>query len=229
MSGTLLKHHPDWNRINTVLLDMDGTLLDKHFDDYFWQEFLPEQYAVKHDLPPDVAKKKLHNCYRLEEGELNWTDLDFWSKELQLDVPALKEQVDHLIQVHPYVVSFLSFLKEKEKNVYLVTNAHSKTLNLKMNKTKIGNYFNKVISAFDIGLAKEKLDFWRELRETLHFDPATTLLAEDSEDNLRAARSYGITYLYYVAKPSTVGPVIHSKEFPSITYFNELYAANSEE
>ena len=136
---------PDWNLIDTALLDMDGTLLDKHFDDYFWEEFVPEQYAAKHNLPVDTAREKLLNRYRLEEGELNWTDLDFWSKELGLDIPTLKEQVDHLIQIHPYVIPFLSFLKESEKRVYLVTNAHSKTLNLKMNKTKIGHYFDQVL------------------------------------------------------------------------------------
>ena len=94
----MANHLPDWNLIDTALLDMDGTLLDKHFDDYFWEEFIPEQYAVKHNFPVDTARKKLLNRYRLEEGELNWTDLDFWSRELGLDIPTLKEQVDHLIQ-----------------------------------------------------------------------------------------------------------------------------------
>lgn len=213
---------PDWGLIDTALLDMDGTLLDKHFDDYFWEEFVPEQYAAKHNLPVDTAREKLLNRYRREEGELNWTDLDFWSKELGLDIPTLKEQVDHLIQIHPYVIPFLNFLKENGKSIYLVTNAHSKTLNLKMNKTKIGHYFDQTISAFDIGLPKEKVDFWQKLQEALNFDPERTLLAEDSENNLRAARSYGIQHLFYVAKPSTKKPVVHSETFSSIVYFNEL-------
>ena len=213
---------PDWNLIDTALLDMDGTLLDKYFDDYFWEEFVPEQYGAKYNLSTNMAKEKLLNRYRLEEGELNWTDLDFWSRELGLDIPTLKGQVDHLIQIHPYVIPFLSFLKERGKRVYLVTNAHSKTLNLKMNKTKIGHFFDQVISAFDIGMPKEKVDFWQKLQEALNFDPNTTLLAEDSEDNLQAARSYGIKHLVYVAKPSTKGPVVHSEEFNSIVYFNEL-------
>jgi len=32
------------NDIKYVLLDMDGTLLDKYFDDYFWEHLLPERY-----------------------------------------------------------------------------------------------------------------------------------------------------------------------------------------
>ena len=37
----------DWNAINTVLLDMDGTILDLHFDNYFWKEYVPQKYAEK--------------------------------------------------------------------------------------------------------------------------------------------------------------------------------------
>ncbi|HBT55971.1 MAG TPA: haloacid dehalogenase, partial [Pseudomonas sp.] len=31
----------NWNAIDTVLLDMDGTLLDLHFDNHFWLEHMP--------------------------------------------------------------------------------------------------------------------------------------------------------------------------------------------
>ncbi|MCP4043692.1 MAG: haloacid dehalogenase, partial [Gammaproteobacteria bacterium] len=31
----------NWNSIHTVLLDMDGTLLDLHFDNQFWLEHVP--------------------------------------------------------------------------------------------------------------------------------------------------------------------------------------------
>src|SRR5688572_6670841 len=33
----------DWNAVDTVLLDMDGTLLDLHFDNYFWLTHLPKR------------------------------------------------------------------------------------------------------------------------------------------------------------------------------------------
>ncbi|KEP73664.1 nucleotidase, partial [Microbacterium sp. SUBG005] len=31
----------DWQAVDTVLLDMDGTLLDLAFDNYFWQKLVP--------------------------------------------------------------------------------------------------------------------------------------------------------------------------------------------
>ncbi len=45
--------------IRYVLLDMDGTLLDKYFDDYFWEHLLPEKYAEKKTSPSARQKK---NC-----------------------------------------------------------------------------------------------------------------------------------------------------------------------
>ena len=82
--------HFSWNNVDTVLLDMDGTLLDKYFDDYFWEHYLPEEYAKKYNIGPDEAKQQLLSRYRKEEKTLAWTDLDFWSKEFDLDIPALK-------------------------------------------------------------------------------------------------------------------------------------------
>ena len=132
----------DWKQIDTVLLDMDGTLLDRYFDDYFWEAFVPQEYAKMNGTSPEEAAKKLMGKYKKEEGTLNWTDLDFWSDELGLDIPYLKTQVEHLIQVHPYVEEFLTFLRDNGKRICLVTNAHGKTLDLKMRKTRLGPFFH---------------------------------------------------------------------------------------
>lgn len=212
----------DWQEINTVLLDMDGTLLDKHFDDYFWEHFVPEIYAAKNGIEQREARKRLLSTYQSREGTLDWTDLDFWSEQLDLDIPALKIKVDHLIQVHPYVVDFLEYLKRLNKPVYLVTNAHSKTLDIKMARTALSGYFEKIICAAEIGMPKENPAFWDGLADKIAFSKETTLLAEDTEKILFSARSYGIRHLVYVARPSSRGPIKASKEFFSIVYFNEL-------
>ena len=101
----------DWNDIDTVLLDMDGTLLDRHFDDHFWLEHVPKRYSARHNIPLREAKEQLFRLFRSQENTLNWTDLDYWTERLGLDIPLLKREIDHLIAVHPFVVEFLLFLK----------------------------------------------------------------------------------------------------------------------
>lgn len=211
-----------WSLIDTVLLDMDGTLLDKYFDDYFWEEYVPEQFALDNDLTPLEARKELLKRYKKVENTLHWTDLDYWSEQLGLDIPELKCKVDHLIQVHPYVIDFLQYIRDMKKRIYLVTNAHSKTLEIKMSKTTLGNWFDRIICAEEVGEAKEQPIFWEKLETVIGFDKQRTLLADDTAKVLRSAEAYGIKHLIFVAKPSSRLEVDYSDEFPAIVYFKEL-------
>jgi 5'-nucleotidase len=221
---TPVRIHPafSWKDIDTVLLDMDGTLLDKYFDDYFWEHFVPEVFAVTNNLKVEQARSLLLDRYKKVESTLQWTDLDYWSEQLGLDIPELKCRIDHLIQVHPYVIDFLVFINTLGKKVHLVTNAHSKTLAIKLRKTSIGPYFSRIICAEEVGEAKEQPIFWTKLEKMLDFDKERTLLAEDTARILHSARQYGMAQLIFVARPSSRKPVSYSPDYPSITYFNEL-------
>jgi putative hydrolase of the HAD superfamily len=218
----------DWTDIDDVLLDMDGTLLDRHFDDHFWLEHVPKRYAAFRNIPLGEAKELLYGLFRSQENTLNWTDLDYWTEKLGLDIPLLKREVDHLIRVHPFVAEFLHFLKRHSKGIYLVTNAHSKTLALKMKKTRLGPYFTGIVSAHDLGVPKEDVAFWGRLKGVIPYDPARTLLGEDSETNLATAETFGIAYLIYMSRfSSTVTPRV-STRFTSIHYFSQLIPKEEE-
>ncbi|MHB1348551.1 MAG: GMP/IMP nucleotidase [Desulfobulbus sp.] len=212
----------DWSEVDTVLLDMDGTLLDKHFDDYFWEQYLPEHYSLAHDLTVAEAKAELLGRYQRVENTLDWTDLDYWSSQLGLDIPELKIRINHLIDIHPFVPDFLRFCREKGKQVHLVTNAHPKTLAIKLDRTAIGHLFHRIVCAEEVGLAKEDVRFWERLAGMLSFAPGRTLLADDTEKVLRSAEQYGMGFLIFVARPSSRKPPRFSRRYPSIEYFSEL-------
>lgn len=215
-----------WNDIDTVLLDMDGTLLDRHFDDHFWLEHVPARWATRNNTDLEYARSHLYALFRSQENTLNWTDLDYWSDQLKMDIPLLKKEVEHLIAVHPFVIDFLLFLRRHGKSVWLVTNAHSKTLDLKMKKTLIGPYFDGTISAHQIGLPKEDGRFWQALQSVIPYEPERTMLGEDSETNLGTAAEFNIKYLIYVGRfSSAIDPHI-SQRFTSINYFNQLIPDN---
>ncbi|HIJ89108.1 MAG TPA: GMP/IMP nucleotidase, partial [Desulfuromonadales bacterium] len=212
----------DWNDIDTVLLDMDGTILDRHFDDHFWLEHVPKRWSQQNHATLEHAKEHLYSLFRSQENTLNWTDLDYWSDRLKMDIPVLKREMEHLIAVHPHVIDFLLFLKHAGKAVWLVTNAHSKTLDLKMKSTRIGPYFDGLISAHQVGLPKEDGRFWGELQRFIRYDPERTLLGEDSETNLMTAESYAIRYLIYISRYSSKIEPRPSERFLTIAYFNKL-------
>lgn len=211
-----------WHEIDTVLLDLDGTLLDKYYDDFFWETFVPEVFAKKNRIEMGAAKAALLHTYKKVENTLEWTDLDYWSNELDLNIPRLKREIGHLIAVRPQVTEFLEYLKEKEKKIYLVTNAHPKTLEVKFERVDIAKHFTAIFSSKEVGAAKEQPEFWNRLKEALPFTRDKTLFVDDTEKVLQSASNYGLCHLIHIAKPSSKLPPAFSRNFPSILSFEEL-------
>lgn len=141
---------PDWSAIDTVLLDMDGTILDLKFDHHFWLELVPTKFAAQNALTVDAAKARLMPLFAAKQGTLEWYSIDHWSRELDLDLPALN----------------------------------------------------------------------RESREP--FDRTRTLFVDDSLPVLRAARAFGIAWIYAIAHPDSTRPRCEMEEFPAVNAVHEL-------
>lgn len=211
-----------WGEIGTVLLDMDGTLLDLHFDNHFWQVYVPAKYAERHGLDPVEAHDECFRRYNAKAGTLDWYCIDYWTEALNLDIVTLKEELSHLIQVHPDVPEFLVAARAAGKRVVLVTNAHHKSLDLKMRRTGLEVHFDAIHSSHSFGVAKEDPAFWTKLRQVEPFEPAHTLLADDSLPVLRSAATYGIRHLLAIREPDTRLPPKDTAEFQAITRFSEV-------
>ncbi len=212
----------DWKKIDTVLLDMDGTLLDLNFDNHFWKEFVPLNFAKKQGLSIDIAKQQLQPRFKSMEGKLEWYCLDYWSEVLELDIAGLKAEVSGLIAVLPHVTEFLEKIHGSSKRVFLVTNAHRDSLNLKMEKTCLQAFFDGIISSHDLGFPKEHPDFWRLLQQQQQFQNPTTMMVDDSLPVLNAARQFGIGYLISISRPDSQQPKKEITAYPAIEDFREL-------
>ncbi len=212
----------DWPQIDTVMLDMDGTLLDLNFDNHFWQEFVPLRYAQLHGLPIDVAKFELKPRFQVMEGKLEWYCLDYWSAELQLNIAELKQEISGLIAVHPHVTEFLDAVRASGRRLLLVTNAHRDSLNLKMDRTCLRAFFDDIVCSHDFGLAKEQQGFWQILQQRHVFEKHRALLVDDSLSVLRSARQFGIAHLVSISKPDSQAPARAITEFPAVEDFRAL-------
>lgn len=212
----------NWSQIDTVLLDMDGTLLDLHFDWHFWMDVIPQAYASKNKLSLESAKEIIHKKIHSQTGTLNWYCLDYWTEALDLPVAELKRELKHQIQVHPEVMAFLAALKASKKTVVMVTNAHRDSLAIKLEVTEIGDYFDELISAHDFGIPKEEIAIWSKIQDVIAYDPKRTLLIDDNLHALQTAKEYGIAYPLCATFVSPKLDKIDPKEFASFERYSEI-------
>lgn len=212
----------DWPNIHTVLLDMDGTLLDLHYDNHFWMEVLPQAYALQHGLPETQARAQLLENFDAVRGSLPWYSLDYWSSKLAMDIPSLKRELRHMIRMRPYALDFLRSLHESEKDVLLVTNAHPETLEIKMGEVDITAWFDRIVVSHDLDAPKEQQAFWHRLQDLHPFNPTHTLLIDDTESVLQAAGDYGVGHLLTLLQPDSTQLKRVDTRFPGIHHFDEI-------
>lgn len=213
---------PPWHEIETVVLDMDGTLLDLHFDREVWNRLLPQRYARVSGYSIETAQDEVAKRLGDARGTLNWYSLDHWSERLGIDVAALELELEHLVRPRPGAIAFLDALHRSEFRVVLATNAQASSMRRKLELTDIERFFNDITCSHNFGACKEEASFWPAFTNELKIDPRTTIFIDDNHSVLEAAQRFGIAHLYGIRYPSSQGPGIESGEFHCLSSFDEL-------
>ncbi|OHV09716.1 HAD-IA family hydrolase [Kushneria phosphatilytica] len=214
----------DWRHIDTVLLDMDGTLLDLHFDTHFWLEHLPRRYCEIHQLDASHARALVERILS-ERGTLNWYSLHYWQRELEVDMVSLKRELSHLIGYRSDAHEFLEWLHDAPQRVVLATNADRAGMTLKLELTGLGRYVDALVSSEDMGAPKESPEFWQALLAHQPHDPARTLLIDDNPAVLGCARQSGIGHLLGIRQPDSQREPIELEEFTCLDRFASVMRA----
>jgi putative hydrolase of the HAD superfamily len=217
-----------WHTIDTVLLDMDGTILDLHFDNYFWLTYLPQVFASANGLSFATAKQQLTEQFDAIRGTLDWYCLDYWSDTLKLDIAELKKTIAHKVAFRPQAEEFLQFLKQQQKHVFLVTNAHQKSLEIKLLNSQFHHYFDDLISSHQFAAPKEEQTFWQQLHQRLRFEKSKTLFIDDSLSILHSAQAFGIGFVLGIAQPDSQQPPRHLEPFYAIENFRDIMPVNND-
>jgi HAD superfamily hydrolase (TIGR01509 family) len=211
-----------WDRIDTVLVDMDGTLLDLAFDNFFWRELVPQRYARLRGVSVDRAQAELAPRFEARVGTLAWYCLDHWTRDLGLDLKALKREHRQHIRFLPGAREFLAAMRRRGKRLYIVTNAHRDTFEVKAEHTGIAELVDRVVCSHDYAAPKESADFWSALAHHEPFDGTRTLLIEDSLAVLAAARDYGLAHTLAIRRPDSREPARVIAGFASVDGVGEL-------
>jgi putative hydrolase of the HAD superfamily len=212
----------DWSAIDTVLLDMDGTLLDLRFDNWFWQELIPSRFAAANGLSEVETQGLLGPKFFEVRGTLQWYCIEYWTRELKLDIGSIKREALARVCFLPGAQEFLVKLKERGKRCVLVTNAHPETLAIKNEQVALTQYFDRCYSTHPFAAPKEDPAFWPRLAAEERFQPQRTLFVDDSLAVLNAARDYGIGWLCAVRRPDSGQPPQHTGEYAAVDRVADL-------
>jgi putative hydrolase of the HAD superfamily len=209
--------------IETVCLDMDGTVLDLHFDTLFWLDVLPRRWGAMRGLDHAAAMAELRPRFDARRGTLEWYCVDHWSEELGLDIPALKHEFRHEIRYLGGAADFLDLLPALGRRVLLTTNAHPLSLAVKNAVTGLERHFDALVSSHEFGVAKESSEFWKKLHERHGVNVRSTLFVDDSVAVLLSAQVAGVGSLYQVLQPdSTRAPHLAVAGIPGIVRLGDL-------
>jgi HAD superfamily hydrolase (TIGR01509 family) len=212
----------DWAAVDTVLLDLDGTLLDLAFDNHFWLERIPAAFAAAHGLSVADARAALVSRFRACEGTLAWYCIEHWSRELGLDVAALKRECAARIAWLPGARDFLQRVRAAGKRLVLLTNAHPVALAIKDERTGVARFMDAMLSSHRVGAPKEDARFWHAARQLARFDARRSLFVDDSPAVLRAAAGSGIRFLCGIRCPDSRGARRDHPHIPAVDGIAEL-------
>ncbi|MBZ6396350.1 MULTISPECIES: GMP/IMP nucleotidase [Pantoea] len=196
----------DWSEIDTVLLDMDGTLLDLAFDRHFWLEHVPAILSQQRGITPDEAEQIIAEKYQAVAHTLNWYCLDYWAQALALDIRTMTWELRSRVALRADTLPFLQALRRAGKRTILLTNAHPYNLDVKLAQTGLAPHLDLLLSTHTFGYPKEDQRLWQAVQQHTGYCARRTLFIDDSEVILDAAKLAGIGWCLGVSNPDSGRP-----------------------
>ncbi len=200
------------------IFDFYGTLCDIHTDEskpvlwkktaevysaygalYGWKELRSayhriidadiERHPGNPDYEPDVTKVfeqlYLEKGVKLSEYEIRSTAVFF---------RALSRKY---IRLYPGVEELLNVLKERNKRIYLLSNAQTDFTRPEITMLGIGHFFDGIFISSEQGVKKPGKLFFERLLETYSVDPAESIMiGNDESADIAGAKAVGMDSLY---------------------------------
>jgi 5'-nucleotidase len=211
-----LHNLPDWSVIDTVLLDLDGTLLDQAYDNHIWRDLVPQRFAVARSMDLHAAYAEIARLFAERSGTLEWYCIEYWSQALSIDIGALHREVRTHVAWLPGAREFLARMRAGGKRLVLLTNSHPIALAVKHEQTGVLDHLDASATSHEFGAPKEQARFWQAARARFGFDPARSLFADDNSRMLEAARGAGVRWVYGIRHWDTKGSRREHADHPAV-------------
>ena len=213
---------PDWSAIDTVLLDLDGTLLDQAYDNHIWRDLVPQRFAMAQSMDLPAAHAEIARRFADRSGTLDWYCIEYWSRTLGIDIGALHREMRSHVAWLPGAREFLVRMRASGKRLVLLTNSHPIALAVKDEESGVLDYLDAAVTSHELGAPKEHGQFWTAALQRFAYDPSRSLFADDTSKMLAAARSAGIRWVYGVRHWDTKGSRREHVDHPAVDAVADL-------
>jgi HAD superfamily hydrolase (TIGR01549 family) len=173
------------NSNKVISFDLQGTISNSNFSDYFWLTLLPELYAAKNKLSLEEGRNELVDFFnQIGKYDYRYYDHRYWLKALELDWSF--NQAVKAIKLSPsFYPGMGKLIKKLYKKVPLIILSTTTREFIDIELNKYSNYFNHIFSTIDdlaisgkppgafekvaTGLSKDNRDFFH-IGDSLEMD-----------------------------------------------------------
>jgi len=181
--------------IRYLSLDLQGTLSDSKFSDYYWMEIIPEKYAEKFHIPIDHAKEILKNKFkRYGVYHIRYYDDKYWEEYLGFSTKMELEKSLVKPKINQELYDFISKLKIPKMIISTTTN-----LFIEFELQEKVNTFDKIYSCADsFKIGGKTREVYEKICQELDIKPGEILhIGDNKRMDIDHAKEAGLNTILF--------------------------------
>ncbi|MGI6512253.1 MAG: HAD family hydrolase [Catenisphaera adipataccumulans] len=179
--------------MNTILFDLDGTLIDSM---YVWENSIRHLYDLYH-IPSDFEADKPHYFQMTYPEVLQNIQKKFMPQILMKEM--IHEAADYIdseyryhVPLKPGVKEFIQTQFAQDMDMAVVTSNSTALTETVLNRFDLQKDIARIFSAQDLRLTKREPEIYQMALNYFQTEPQETLMFEDSAYAIDTARQLGI-------------------------------------
>lgn len=184
--------------LKVVSFDVVGTLMDSYYENYVWNEVIPQLYARKRNINIEEAKDHVLREYdQIGRKDIRWYLPEFWFNHFNLNEEPTEVFRSHTdkIQFYPEVSSVLENLSQKY-DLIIVSGTTRSIIEIMIEKFR--HYFKHIYSPLSDRQEMNKTpQLYEMICKILGINPRAIIhVGDDIYSDLISPRSVGIKSYY---------------------------------